>query len=153
MGSLTISIRKDTLTIDGKGYDLSLAPRIKKWTKKDKSGYEDRMADAMSRLTELQSTYGLIVESEVTDNLPTLDVPACDAPVLRASRFEVDSASDPLGRDVISVAVWAENGPAFRIHVTNLRDAVALRNALSRQVDGFGRQFMQRCEVDDAYDS
>ncbi len=150
--SLTVSIRKDTLTIDEEGYNLSLAPRIRKWTKKDKADYEARMTVAIAEMIELQSTYDLILESEVTENLPTVEVDATEAPVLRAKRFEVVSESDSMGRDVIGIVVWAENGPAFRIHLTGLRDSVALRNSLARHVDGFGRPFMQQCEVDDAYD-
>jgi hypothetical protein len=150
--SLTIKVRKDTLFIDRDGYTLNLAPRIKNWTEKDKDDLEARTLVAITGLMDVQSTYNLILESEVTENLPHFDMDASDAPVLRVKTFEVETETDVTGKEVITLVVWAENGPAVRIQVTNLADAIRLRNMLSREIDGFGRGYSQTQQVEEGWE-
>lgn len=153
IGSLTITIRKDTLTIDADGHELSLAPRIRKWTEKDKSDFEQRTLAAVAEMADVQSTYELMLESEVDEDLlPRVEVAAGDAPSLRVARFELSTETGEDDEDYICLSVWAENGPAARIRLGGLGDAIRLRNQLARQVDAFGRAYDQRAVVDVAYD-
>jgi len=152
IGTMTVQIRKDTLVIGDDGYELTLAPRIRKWTKKDKDKLEARTLVAVAGMMEVQSTYDLLLESEVTDNLPHVDVAAHEAPVLRVKSFDVVTETDVLGQEVISLVFWAQNGPAVRMVVTGLADAIRLRNMLGRQVDGFGRPYGQGLKVDDGWE-
>ena len=152
IGSLTVTIRKDTLTIDPSGYNLTQAPRIRKWTEEDKADFENRTVVAMAELIEIQSMYDLMLDSGVSENLPSVEMEGHEAPALRVARFEVGTENDVLGKEVVAITVWAQNGPAFKMQLTGLGDAIRLRNMLARQVDGFGRPFSQSCEVDEAYD-
>lgn len=152
VGTLTARIRKDTLVIGQDGYELDLAPRIRSWTEGDRADLEARTLAAVAEMGEVQSTYDLLLESEVTEHLPSVEVAGHEAPALRVARFEVEVETDVLGEEVISLVAWAENGPAVRLVVTSLGDAIRLRNQLAMRVDRFGRGFRQCVEVDEAYE-
>lgn len=135
-------------------YTIEYGPRIKKWTKADKTKYEQRYVAAMNELIELQKQYELLMDERIDENLPELEYSA-ECPTFGNGKVKLvlDDRTDWRKKDVVEFEFTNEVGARFVFHFDNLKKLVKLRNEVLKQVDKFDRPYMDASEVEDAWEN
>jgi hypothetical protein len=133
---------KDTLTLTNKGYEFDLGPRIKTWSDSDNKKFLRDYTKALITLKDLQERYNLLVEEGI-ENLPKIeDLPV--TPEYNADAHVVYETRDFRDNKCIQLTLWSEHGSAFSFCFTDVVKLIDLRNQLAKQIDLFGRGYLEK---------
>lgn len=138
---------------DGK-YEVNLGPRITEWTVADKKKYERKYKAAMKTLKELAEEYNLILEAEITENLPKFEKYDFEGPVYGNGEtyVYVENTRDWREKEVVELEVETEVGTTMKFQFNDLLQLIALRNNITKAVDKFDRGYFDKQVVDNAWE-